>query len=281
MFWVYKCRSHRQPYQRAWGDWADFFKEGRTRKWGSTAWTPEIRRVRLGDTIIAYQTDRNELVGIATVVGLKQRGQYQDLMLKPLRRVGVKVRPLKRSDPRIAAIPAFKPGPIRTLYEISDKDADRLLRAAGVGTAKGWSADVTSAGVSRGAGFGSWDENRRVERAAMGVVRRYFEARDWLVDDISTEDRGYDLLCKRAGKELHVEVKGVKGERAEFLITANEERAWRQDRMFVLALVTEALRDPKLRFFRGPKSRVEFELIPVSYMARLKGEGVSVRRRRR
>src|SRR5205823_1679615 len=49
----------------------------------------------------------------------------------PIRKIGVKVRPLKTHEPKIAAIPALQPGPIRTLYSIQGSDAKRLPRAAG------------------------------------------------------------------------------------------------------------------------------------------------------
>ena len=82
--------------------------------------------MRVGDKILAFQSNRNELVGIARVVALKSRG---GLFLSPIRRIGLKVKPLK-SDRRIAAIPAFQRGPIRTLYPIDKSDAQVLLRIA-------------------------------------------------------------------------------------------------------------------------------------------------------
>ena len=128
-FRVYKCNSIRGPHL---GDWGDFHRYGQKHRWGSTDQIPALANARPGDIILAYQTDRNELVGLATVVGLRPYGKYQELILNPGRKIGAKVRPLKQADPRIAAIPAFRPGPIQTLYNISSADAKRLLRAAGV-----------------------------------------------------------------------------------------------------------------------------------------------------
>src|SRR6266496_2625468 len=116
MFWVYKCNARKPPRWVRYGDWNDFFVDGIVREWGSTEWTPAIAKVKRGDTIIAYQTDRNELVGLAKVISLKPMGQHRELILKRLRPIGVKVRALKALDRRVAAIPAFQPGPIRTLY---------------------------------------------------------------------------------------------------------------------------------------------------------------------
>lgn len=293
MFWVYKCNSRGGPHQRAWGDWADVFEDNKPQPWGSTEWMrkSESERVESGDIIIAYQTDRNELVGLARVVGWKRRGQFEDLILKPLITIGVKVRPLKESDPSIAAIPAFKPGPIQTIYEISDKDAGHLLKAAlkalksnkarsqlkkvlgAVGAKKvqnAPSATVGGAPGAQGAGFGTIEENRKVEQAAINFVSKYYKKRGWLVDDVSAENRGYDLLCKRTNEELHVEVKGIAGKQPQFIITSNERRVWEQDKSFVLALVTKVLtRRPNLQLFR-PEDRKKFDFRPVSYIAQLR-----------
>jgi hypothetical protein len=56
--------------------------------------------------VIAYQTERNELVGLTKVDRFRRRGAHLDLYLEPLEEIGVKVRPLKKADSRIAGIPA-------------------------------------------------------------------------------------------------------------------------------------------------------------------------------
>src|SRR5438876_4985802 len=142
MIWIYKCNSQNRPHQAAYGDWNDFFFEDATGQWGSTEWCrSDLRNAKRGDTILAYQSNRNELVGIVKVIRWKSRGDYRDLILKPLHRIGVKVKPLKESDPRIDAIPALKPGRIQTLYPIDRSDANLLLQAAGVSIQLGPDAD--------------------------------------------------------------------------------------------------------------------------------------------
>jgi len=133
-WWVYKCNSKERSYQVAYGDWQEFFEGNRTSAWGSTEWGHSLEKLKPGDMIIAYQTDRNELVGTCRVVRFKNDGPYKIVHLKPLERIGVKVRPLKEADPEVAAIPAFKGGRIATLYSISDQDARRILNAAGAST---------------------------------------------------------------------------------------------------------------------------------------------------
>lgn len=112
MFWIYKCNS---AYR---GDWDDFFEKTSPTPWGSTEWVPALANARRGDTILAYQTDRNELVGKAKVIAMRPRGRFLDLILKSEGEIRVKVRPLKKLDPKIAAIPSLQPGPIKTLYQI-------------------------------------------------------------------------------------------------------------------------------------------------------------------
>ena len=269
MFWIYKCNSRQHPHQVAYGDWNDFFLGAKQDEWGSTEWVPELEQAQRGDTILAYQTDRNELVGLAQVTGLRSRRKYLDLMLRPMKKIGVKVRPLKKLDPKIAAIPALKPGPIRTLYVITASDAKRLLHAAGVHLRIGSNkAKRKLREISRGVGFGSPESNRLVERAAMRHVSSFFTKNGWTVEDVSMEKRGYDLLCNRGRRHLHVEVKGVAGGRKQFQITAREKRLWAADRAFVLALVTRAkCVNASLDLFRGADSLRRFYFEPMSYMA--------------
>lgn len=133
-WWVYKCNGKNREYQVSYGDWDWFFDRGRVGYWGTTESLPSLEKLTPGDMIIAYQTDRNELVGTCRMAGFKKDGLYKIVRLEPLERIGVRVRPLKEVDPAVAAIPAFQGGPIKTLYSISGQDARRLLDAAGAST---------------------------------------------------------------------------------------------------------------------------------------------------
>ncbi len=269
MYWVYKCNSRNMPHQVAYGDWNDFFVDGRPDKWGSTEWIPALAQAKARDIILAYQTDRNELVGLAKVAALRRRGSHLDLILKPIKRIGVKVRPLKDLDTKIAAIEAFKPGPIRTLYPIDRAEVQRLLRVAGLHMRlERQAARSVVAGLATGAGFGSPESNRRVERSAVQHVTRHFRNRGWQVRDVSKEKRGYDLDCTRKVLHLKVEVKGVAGAKRRFPITAAERRLWSRDQQFVLALVMHARRKyATLELFRGPASIRRFKFVPLQFMA--------------
>lgn len=266
--WVYKCNSKGHEYQRDSGDWEYVFNSTRATSWGSTEVIPELAHAKVGDTILAYQTDRNELVGIARVVRWKREGGYKRLILKPVRTLGVRVRPLKKMNPTVGRIPALRPGPIRTLYHIDPADAKALVNSAGARLKLDAADSARRPQSPLGAGFGVWEQNRRVERAALRFVRGRYEQRGYSVRDVSSENRGYDLLCRRKGDEKHVEVKGARAEGQRFVITANEYKAWKQDKRFVLALVTRALsKKPSVHYFSGAAARSEFEFQPLAYIA--------------
>ncbi|MDW8469094.1 MAG: DUF3883 domain-containing protein [Burkholderiales bacterium] len=269
MYWVYKCNSKNRSYQRTSGDWADVFESQEPQSWGTTDILPELSKAKAGDTILAYQTDRNELVGVAKVVGWKPQGKFKSLILKPIRTIGVRVRPLKKADSKVARIPALQQGPIRTLYAISRADAATLLKAAGVHMAL--AAKVSEHGAeeaAKGGGFGTPETNKRVEKAAMRHVMRHYKSLGWSVKDVSSQNRGYDLLCKKSGEERHVEVKGASGEGQQFILTAKELKAWSTDKRFVLAFVGNSLSaQPSISFFPRAKSQAEFSIRALSFIA--------------
>jgi hypothetical protein len=269
---MYKCNARNAPYQVVRGNWAEVFASPEPVEWGSTEWVPALNDARVGDLVLAYQTDRNHLAGVAKVHAWKRRGKFRDLILRPLERIEARVRPLKQADPAIAKIPALQPGPIRTLYKVSQADANRLLRAARASLqADPSEAQMRATAAQHGAGFGTADENRKIEQAAITFVARHFRKKTWRVQNVSSENLGYDLVCKRSRHEMHLEVKGCKGSRVQFILTENERRVWASDHQFVLALVAEALSTaPILYLFPGPGSLLRFSLTPVSHVAVLR-----------
>jgi hypothetical protein len=75
---------------------------------------------------------------------------------------------------------------------------------------------------SLGQGYGlSPAQRKAVEDRAMDVARKYYEEADWIVEDVH-KTRSYDLICRRAGQELHVEVKGTTGLGEKILLPKNE-----------------------------------------------------------
>ena len=126
-WWVYKCNSKEDSPWPCYGDWDDFFANPE-QHWGASEHLPSLLTLEEGDMILAYQTDRNELVGTATVSRTCHDGGY--LYLTPEEPgIRVKVRPLKQYA-RIAEMSAFQSGPVRTLYAITEDDAKYLLLMA-------------------------------------------------------------------------------------------------------------------------------------------------------
>lgn len=128
-YWMYKCNAKQTDYAVDSGDWEYVFGPMETSSWGNTGDVPQLGELEVGDTLLAYQTDKNSLVGIARVA-YWQKGE---VFVQPLRRIGergVKVRPLKKKDPKVDAIPALQGGPIQTIYAMTPKEVDTLLRAA-------------------------------------------------------------------------------------------------------------------------------------------------------
>jgi hypothetical protein len=259
--------------QAAYGDWQEFFTNDRIDRWGTTKDVPELSKAKTGDTIIAYQTDRNEIVGSARVVGFKTKGANKHLMLKPLEMIGAKVRPLKQSDPKIRTISALRQGPIHTLYRISSIEAKRLLQKAKASLRPDFNIALKQAETNaQGAGFGTTEHNRKVERGAINFVICHYTQKRWRVKDISKRNLGYDLVCIKGSIRMHVEVKGATGGKHQFIITAKEKHTWDNDKRFRLALVTNALNSNRnVLFYKGLADLKKFTFNPISYIATFRG----------
>jgi hypothetical protein len=255
---MYKCNAKQHGYQKAWGDWDEFFSRGhRAQRWGKTEWTPSIAQLRRGDMILAYQTNRNELVGTARVKQSCDRDGW--LYLERLDRIGVKVRPLKKSDPEIAAISALRPGPIMTVYPVSRDEAARLLIAAGAPfpvfhddsrrlpdapqpEAEVDLLDFIDAQRLAAQGFMTNPSMRKaVERYAVDQARHHYEKRGF---EVREHGKPFDLKCQKGRTSLFVEVKGTQTSGAEVIVTPNEVEFAQKNKMelFLLHSVEVTLR---------------------------------------
>ena len=99
-WWVYKCNSKNPPKPVRDGNWDTVFKRAGPSPWGSTEWTRRLHDVRVGDRVLAYQTDTNQLVGVAEVVRFRRRGREHEIVLRPIEELRVRIRPLKQQDAR-------------------------------------------------------------------------------------------------------------------------------------------------------------------------------------
>jgi hypothetical protein len=115
-----------------------------------------------------------------------------------------------------------------------------------------------------GAGFGSPDENKRVERAAVAFVAERYRSQGWQVRTVERERRGFDLLCIKGGQQEHVEVKGIRGTCPMFIITAGELTRAVSDTAFRLCVVTAALGDPHLLYLESGQFDEQVVLTPLA-----------------
>ncbi|WP_049760133.1 protein NO VEIN domain-containing protein [Anaeromyxobacter dehalogenans] len=249
-YWVYKCNTKGEAVGNSqWGDWEDEYAFGGDLgvfDWGNVTDIPDLARPKKGDIVIAHQSDRHKLVGIAKVLGLRRDGQF---LLKAMERIGADMSTLKQQYAKIAKIPAYQGGWPRTIYDIGKKDAELLLRLARAsvasianggaknrqrlagaldpiaaleddGAAAGKGGKATK-GVGQGFGLSS-KEQRAVERRAVELAKRHFESGGWVVEDVGDSKTSLDLVCRRKGIDLHVEVKGTTGLGQKIILTKNE-----------------------------------------------------------
>lgn len=139
-----------------------------------------------------------------------------------------------------------------------------LIRPA-TADAKFSDRDEAARAKRSGQGFGSPEENRRVERAAVKVVRNHFITKGWHVKSTERDRIGYDLKCIRSRQHLHVEVKGIRGSEPTFFLTADEYHRALSDSRFRLALVRDALGTPKIDLYSGEEIQEKFSMIPLLY----------------
>jgi hypothetical protein len=100
-----------------------------------------------------------------------------------------------------------------------------------------------------GAELGDPATNAVVESIAMRVVTEDYEARGWKVEDVSLQNVGWDLTCRKSRDKHLVEVKGRSIRKPVVLLTPNELRAAREDPGWCLAVVTDALNRPVLAMY--------------------------------
>jgi hypothetical protein len=119
-------------------------------------------------------------------------------------------------------------------------------------------------------GFGSYESNREIERAAVDYVSHWYTSQGWIVRSVEADKCGYDLHCTRSRSQLHVEVKGTSGNGEAIILTAGEFDRGFSDDYFVLAIVAHAgTENATLRQWPAQDFRQCFAFEPIQYIARL------------
>jgi hypothetical protein len=244
-YWVYKCNARGESAGNVYsGDWEgdDAFGGGyRPFGWGGVDYMPDLLKPQKGDRIIAHQSDRQLLVGVAEVIGVR-KGEFR---MRPLERINADMKDLKKRHVAAARIPAYHGGNQHAIREITNRDAETLLRLARASVANRQRKakqslerlttaleDVVANGtprlaagakdVSTGQGFGLTALERRVvEERAVRLATEHFRKEGWLVEDVGARE-SFDLRCRRHGVEMHVEVKGTTGRGEKVILPKNE-----------------------------------------------------------
>ncbi len=141
----------------------------------------------------------------------------------------------------MAAIPAFK---WDNIYS-----SGRDITEHGAALEGLWFGQVTEAAplppVVQGSGFGTAEQNRKVEKAAVQHVTDAYEVEGYRVTSVEAVRCGWDLTAARGNQEIHLEVKGVASSLVRFFLTANEHKAALEDanwpRSFSRTLITGSL----------------------------------------
>lgn len=161
--------------------------------------------------------------------------------------------PLLASDvealPDVAAMELFKQPQMSNPSWISQAELNALMPLLPEFSEPPADDSVTIVIDGGSVGFGEPLVNAIVEIAGMDAVTADYETRGWLVEDVSGDKVGWDITCTSPKKEIHrVEVKGLSSRFPIVLLTANELRAAADEEGWRLAVVTEALREPVIRY---------------------------------
>ena len=140
------------------------------------------------------------------------------------------------------------------------------------------SAPPVTLSVVEGSGGGEPPMRRSdaVEEAAMAHASAYEQARGWETEDVSAEERGYDLLSRGPGGDVrYVEVKGRAGVGAVELSENEWLKAEQLGEAYWLYIVTDALKAPALYLVQDPARRLpREEVVPqVRYRVAQQGWG--------
>ena len=207
-WWVYKCNSDESRGNYLIGDWDAFFKKVQydpdDNTWGSSEDNKQLGKLNKGDMVVAYQTNRNELVGVCQVLkSPNQTGNSLHLAPIDLLEPPVEIRPLKRYY-RIDRIEAFTSTARKTLHSISSADAKYLLKKAGASKLIRYRSTATH-------------QNIQSEKVREAKAKRRFELKSAIIVNLPENHK--------SGYSVHTKGEVIKAEKVEAKLLAGY-RAW-------------------------------------------------------
>lgn len=184
-----------------------------------------------------------------------------------------------RNDIILQSASFLKSGPAGTIFPLTGEQGTRLAQLCAASydewidrTARsGLQAETPQNDRADGSGplYGNAESNRRVEAAAMKASIAHYRHSGYAVEPVPEQKRGYDLVCKKVRQTLHVEVKGIQGNRFEFVITRGEYEKALHDRRFELCLVRNALARPLISTYAAGDMLSQFGFVPLAYKVRM------------
>lgn len=231
-----------------------------------------FRQARQGDEVFIYTGDQDlGIVGFATVkaVDLDDRELILNFDISKCKALLLDPVPAK-------IVRKWIPHPRAAVIDLSAFRADLYGRLPWSQHRSKRQSILISQSRAISAGFGTPENNRKVEKAAINRVTKTYRSRGWEVTSVEDKKLGFDLLCKKGTEVEKVEVKGVKGREVGFLLTAGEFRKASEDSRFVLCVVLEALsKRSQLKTWSGKEMLKSFDFLPLQYQALVKPPGRS------
>jgi hypothetical protein len=260
-YWIIKAKPERN-------DFTKIPRRGESRRWYTNKLPKDWRA---GDTLFLWAgSPILRVIGVARLTdpdaGYDNGADHFRVKYLTNRIEGPSISALRR-DPRFRTAAFLKSGPAGTAFQLSQEQGSRLLQllAPLLQSPSGLSGKPKL--TTSGGGFGSADENEKVERAAIAAATRHYENARWTVKSIESEKRGFDLLCRKGRLLRHVEVKGVRGSGCGFIITHGEYQKAASDEKHELCLIEMALSNPTVKIFRVGEMFEAFDFVPLSYRA--------------
>jgi hypothetical protein len=226
-------------------------------------WSLDNKDITPGDQAIIWKTKGNDqdrgIIALAEITGPAEmkddannpfwtnpEGKDSKEWRFPVRYHRSKKLPLwSESEPFLETLSVYKSKGGR-LFKLTDEQWNRISElTGGITTDQDGDDDIdviispTKRRGGQGRGL-SGPERKAVELRAMDEARKHYEAKGWVVKDVSGNS-SYDYLCTKGKAFLHVEVKGTTTAGKSVLLTRNEVRHAKETypdvALFVVSLI--------------------------------------------
>ncbi len=273
-YWIIKARPDRN-------DFSEFPARGRDGRW-YTARLP--KEWSIGDFLFIWAAaPLLRIIGLAELV-IPNDGRTRGLHYFRVRYTsnlfeGPTINELRKNS-IFRNAPFLKQGPSGTVFSLTEQQGltlramtDAFFRQ--IQQTRTTNSDEIVARQIIGAGFGTPEENRKVEKAAIRVATSHLAEDDWLVKSVESKKIGYDLHCIKNGSTLRVEVKGIRGNVPKFVLTVGEYKRALTDPLYALCIVTSALRKPHVFLIQQHNLLDHLHIAPLTFKAEIAKKSIT------